>query len=447
MPQYGRLSKTFQNAQGQPLANLVVVVRKQGATVNGLHSGAQTSFTVNDPGGITDSPADQLQVGVDDSVTRAVSSVAATNVTVGATGFSNVADDARLTPTTNLPSLYADARGGEAAVLPLKTDSQGEIVDANGAYVWAPVVPYDLHISGANYQTILLQDVLPDGHEAVVSNIFPSATSVAFQKDTLRAQVSGSVLEQWMSAGAVKFSIALTAALEAVLSSHHVVGPLTLDSGDFVMGAAVSQLVPGATSFAIRNHADTLDNLIILDSGAATLRATLTMTAGNLSQTGVASGIAQTGGLGANTLTQPTTMSGNATVSGSGKRLIVTATLGILNSGGPSTLTGGAIQRKTWNGFADADTTPSVSGGNDFQANNTAPTSITNFDDGPNGAGYVQEITIWFTNGNTTIVHDVTKIRLVGGANFVGTTADTLTLVADNSTPTIWYEKARSVNS
>ena len=99
MAQYGRIQRTFQDSQGRPIVGLAVTVRKQGATVNGLHSGAQTSFTVNDPGGITDSPADQLQVGTDTSVTRAVSSVAATTIVVGAGGFSNVADDARLTPT------------------------------------------------------------------------------------------------------------------------------------------------------------------------------------------------------------------------------------------------------------------------------------------------------------------------------------------------------------
>jgi len=43
--------------------------------------------------------------------------------------------------------------------------------------------------------------------------------------------------------------------------------------GTLVLTKAVSTLVPGATSFAVRNHADTADNLIITDAGAVTFRA------------------------------------------------------------------------------------------------------------------------------------------------------------------------------
>lgn len=305
MAQYGRIQRTFQDSTGAPIAGLTVVVRKQGATVNGLHSGAQTSFTVNDPGGITSSPQDQLSVGTG-TVVRAVSSVAATNVTVGGAGFNDVADDARLTPTTNLPSLYADAQGAEAAVLPLTTDANGEIVDANGAIVWAPVVPYDLHVSGANYTTRLLQDVVPEGQESVVSNIFPSASSVAFQKDTLRAQVSGSKLERWLSAGSEKFYIDLNASLNPRLPAHNVAGALTIDSGgltitaggetitagdltvtagNLIFGAAASQIVPGVTSLSLRNNANNADNFLLSDAGAGTVRAGLTATTGNITAT------------------------------------------------------------------------------------------------------------------------------------------------------------------
>ncbi len=88
--------------------------------------------------------------------------------------------------------------------------------------------------------------------------------------------------------------------------------------------------------------------------------------------------------------------------------------------------------------FTDADTTPSVGQGNVFSASNTGATSITAFDDGTE----FQEITIRFTNGNTTIV-DGANLHLAGGANFVGTTDDTLTLVRYG---TSWFEKSRSVN-
>lgn len=88
--------------------------------------------------------------------------------------------------------------------------------------------------------------------------------------------------------------------------------------------------------------------------------------------------------------------------------------------------------------FPDLDTTPDVGGGRNFRANNTGATSITAFDNSISG----QEITILFTNSNTTIV-DAAGIQLAGGVNFVGSANDLLTLVRLNS---VWYEKSRSVN-
>lgn len=89
--------------------------------------------------------------------------------------------------------------------------------------------------------------------------------------------------------------------------------------------------------------------------------------------------------------------------------------------------------------FTDGDTTPSVARGNVFSANNSGATSITAFDDSTE----FQEITIRFTNSNTTIVDAAGVIELAGGVNFAGTSNDTLTLVRYGTT---WFEKARSVN-
>ena len=287
MPQLGRIRQPFTDATGVPIVGLSVTVRKQGSTVNGLHSGAQTSFLVNDPGGITSSPQDQLQVGTDATVTRSVSSVAATNVTVGATGFTDVADDARLTPTTNLPTLYNDAQGDETLANPMTTDANGEVV------CWVPITPYDLHVSGSGYTTRLIQDVVPEGHERLVSNVYPGAASIAFQKDTSRAMVSGSKLERWLSGATEKFSIGLNAALGAVLPAHNVAGLLTIDSGgltitagDLTFGAAASRVIPGATSLALRNNANSADNILVSDAGAVTIRAGLTVTSGGAAITG-----------------------------------------------------------------------------------------------------------------------------------------------------------------
>lgn len=66
-------------------------------------------------------------------------------------------------------------------------------------------------------------------------------------------------------------------------------GGLTVTSGDLVVatgllsfGATAGQIVGGSTSFAVRNHASTADNLLITDAGVATIRAGLTITAGNV---------------------------------------------------------------------------------------------------------------------------------------------------------------------
>jgi hypothetical protein len=48
----------------------------------------------------------------------------------------------------------------------------------------------------------------------------------------------------------------------------------------FTVSAAVGKLIPGATSFSLRNSADTADNLLITDAGAVTVRALLTANAG-----------------------------------------------------------------------------------------------------------------------------------------------------------------------
>ncbi len=86
--------------------------------------------------------------------------------------------------------------------------------------------------------------------------------------------------------------------------------------------------------------------------------------------------------------------------------------------------------------FTDADTTPSVKGRRWFRCANTGATTITTFDDGVRD----QEITILFTNANTTVA-ETGNIKL--SAAFTSSADDILTLIFDGVS---WYEKARSVN-
>lgn len=89
--------------------------------------------------------------------------------------------------------------------------------------------------------------------------------------------------------------------------------------------------------------------------------------------------------------------------------------------------------------LATDDTTPDVRNGRVFLADNGNPTTITNFDAGING----QQIVVAFSNSNTTIQHNA-NIRLAGGANFAGTSNDSIALLHFNN---LWYEQSRSVNS
>ncbi|MES2531973.1 MAG: hypothetical protein V4636_13125 [Pseudomonadota bacterium] len=59
-------------------------------------------------------------------------------------------------------------------------------------------------------------------------------------------------------------------------------------------------------------------------------------------------------------------------------------------------------------------------------------------------AGTGQRVTFIFTNGNTTIQNNAT-IKLAGGADFVGSADDVLSLVYE-STSAVWREVSRSLN-
>ena len=88
--------------------------------------------------------------------------------------------------------------------------------------------------------------------------------------------------------------------------------------------------------------------------------------------------------------------------------------------------------------FVRGDATPSVAQGEVFKTDNSWATMITNFDNGiPQ-----KEITIIFTEGNTTVQHN-SKIRLAGGVNFAGAADDVLVMIFDGA---VWREKSRSLN-
>lgn len=62
-------------------------------------------------------------------------------------------------------------------------------------------------------------------------------------------------------------------------------GDVAITAGNLTLGAAASRIVPGVTSLSLRNNANSADNLILTDAGVATIRAGLTVTAGGLTIT------------------------------------------------------------------------------------------------------------------------------------------------------------------
>lgn len=151
MAQIGKLHYDVHDNTGTALSSVSVEVRKQGATVSGNQSGTTPlTITVNTSGAI-----DSTDTVVIDTGTTSYSVDSITTTTVVVSGFAGtlaVTDDQRLSPTTNLPTLYNDVVSAESKSNPLTTDSNGNVE------AWLPQGPYDLHISGGSATTTLITD-------------------------------------------------------------------------------------------------------------------------------------------------------------------------------------------------------------------------------------------------------------------------------------------------
>ena len=70
-------------------------------------------------------------------------------------------------------------------------------------------------------------------------------------------------------------TLALTGA-QTISTTLNVTGNVTF-AADIIMTAALSRILPGATSFTIRNNADSASNLVVSNAGAVTVRDVLTV--------------------------------------------------------------------------------------------------------------------------------------------------------------------------
>lgn len=87
----------------------------------------------------------------------------------------------------------------------------------------------------------------------------------------------------------------------------------------------------------------------------------------------------------------------------------------------------------------DGDATPSVNSVGQLRINNSAPTNITNF----TGFSQNQEVSLFFTNGNTTLVNS-SALVLKGGVNVTPLANQIITIVREPSGNSYWVEKSRN---
>jgi hypothetical protein len=267
MAQLGRLRVTVTKTNGQAVSGAQVIARRQGATIR---SGGPNAFTVDDPGSFV---AGNVAFLGTDSTPRSVTSVGETVINLGSTGFSGTSNNDRLT-NNNLAALYLDAQGNQSTSNPMTTDSTGQVS------VWAEIRPLDLHVSASGITAELRQDVVPEGHETITSNVHDGVTAIAYIRDTERALIDVNAIHTSFRVNGVEIA-KLMADSELVLDAATIAsllggvtittGDLTVTAGDVILGAAVSQLVPGVTSFSVRDNADARDNLLVVDAGDVTV--------------------------------------------------------------------------------------------------------------------------------------------------------------------------------
>jgi len=192
------------------------------------------------------------------------------------------------------------------------------------------------------------------------------------------------------------------------------VGPTTLSAGDLVMGAAVSQLVPGATSFAVRNTADGADNLLISDAGLVTARLGVTITAADLTMGAAASQLVP----GATSFSVRNNADGadNLLISDAG---LVTARLGLVATAGGVTITAGDLT------MADA-ASQLIPGATSFAIRDTADAVDNLIITDAGLATFIDHVDLT-TTGKTLVLEDGTAASAcLGTSTLNGVTAVTI---------------------
>lgn len=277
MAQLARFQDSFANeSTGLPVVGAEVTLYREGATANGS-SGPNSptlAVAVHSPGRIQD--GDAVFLDNDPSTTYSVDTVDATTVNLQGLGADlTVSNLQRLVPVTDPPTLYEDDQGGGSGSTPnpLTTDSVGRV------NCWIETGAYEEIIDVSGTKTLFQGiQIGYDAPAVLYSSVFDGASAVAHILDTRNALTNAAAkLLELRNNNVLKFSIdkdgKIVGGLNILTGDIDLtVGDLNIPAGQIAMSAAASQLVPGATSFSIRDTGDANDNLLVEDDGDVIVR-------------------------------------------------------------------------------------------------------------------------------------------------------------------------------
>lgn len=298
MAQIGTIDHVLQDTAGNTQPGVNFEVRKQGAKILGGGSGdtgvTPITISVNNPGGIVvGDTVIQVAGGVVGTAPFGVSAVTATSITVNTGGAMTWSDDDRLSPTTNLPTLYKEPNiGADTQTNPIVTGADGR------AQCWAAGGFYDLYLSGGT--TPITPKVIEDEFvpaEYAVSNIFTGAGAVGYVWDTARdLTTAGAKLASFRRLGVEKFYVDKDGGTGALT----VNGTLTVASGGIAVtgNSTIAGTLGGLTGLTVASGGASVTGGLTIPTGGATITAGgLTVTAGSVS---LPTGSIQTAALPAN---------------------------------------------------------------------------------------------------------------------------------------------------
>lgn len=252
MPQLGKLAFVVLDSTGAPASGATLVIRKQGASINGNQGGSP--YTVDDTGAIVTGDnciVYNRSLGTESS-TGAATINSSTQIAVSGLGAVAATDNDRISTTSPLPTIYEDVIGNESIVgSTLSTDAEGY------AECYVQVGFYDVKKSGAGISTRLYIDQAAVGGSKHIVYVFDNSSAIGYLFDVRdetggTLSTAGAKLLSIQNGGVEKVSVdkdgklTLAGAL-AVAGATTFTGALTASAG-FTLSAGTLSLPAGSIS-------------------------------------------------------------------------------------------------------------------------------------------------------------------------------------------------------